>query len=88
MTPRLTAFAAAAFLALVTPAFAVCPTQPDGPDSRYVENGQTRALCLNEELKDSSTRLRDESRYQDLLNSVQRNNIQRRFDLLPPIRPN
>lgn len=77
--------AAFAVMAAATPAFAVCPTQPDGVESRYVENGQSRSLCLNQELNDSSERLRDETRYQDLLNSVQRNAIQRRFDMLPPV---
>jgi len=84
--------AAFAIIATATSALAVCPTQPDGAESRYVENGQSRALCLQQELNDASERRRDETRYQDLLNSTQRNAIQRRFDMLPPIgnrdRPN
>ena len=85
MAKRLTALLLPILLAMATPAYAYCPSQPDGPDSSYVQNGQSRALCLNKQLTDSSSDLNDNARWNNLVTSVQRGEIQRRFDTLPRV---
>lgn len=85
MKPKSFAFAALAFAALAAPAYAYCPGAPDGPDSRYVQNGQSRSLCLNKQLTDSTNNLGNEAKWNNLDTTVQRNEIQRRFDSLPRV---
>jgi hypothetical protein len=85
MMKRFIAPAVLALMAMAGPAYANCPTAPDGPDSHYVDNGRTHTLCLNRQLEDTSTQLRDKAQWNNLVTSVQRNEIQRRFDNLPEI---
>jgi hypothetical protein len=43
----------ALLLSAVAAAQAACVLRPDGPESRYVENGAAYALCLQRELADA-----------------------------------
>ena len=69
------------------PALAYCPSQPDSADSRYVEKMQQRALCLNRQLADQTKAQTQGTQFDALSDSVQDSAIQRRFDMLPPVRP-
>ena len=85
MVTRLTALFLLAFAAMAMPAYAQCSPSPDGPNSQNVQNGQDHTLCLNKQLNDTSSTMRDEARWNNLTTSIQRSEIQRRFDSLPSV---
>lgn len=71
------------------PAFAICPTLPDGPQSDNVTNTQERALCLQQELQNNTADRNRQVHFDNLKSNVQQEQIRRRFDNLPTVvRPN
>jgi len=78
-------FAVPVLTALLTAsASAACTSVPDGPQSRYVENGERRIVCLNNELLDRNRQVTLDTRLKSLSNQIQRLELQNRFDKLPP----
>lgn len=73
--------------ATAAPAFALCPSVPDGPESQQVRNAQQRDLCLQQELHDSTAERNAQTQFDTLKNSVQQLEIQRRLDRLPMVTP-
>ncbi len=74
-----------ALLGTALPALAACPSLPDGPDSYNVANGQQRALCLQQQLNDSTTNRNNQTQFEGLKSTIQQQQIQRRFDNLPRV---
>lgn len=70
-------------LLLTGAASARCIAQPDGPQSRYVENGERRIICLNDELAATSRQIELKARIDSLSTQIQRIELQNRFDALP-----
>lgn len=72
-------------LGMAVPAMAACPALPDGPASDNVTNGQQQALCLQQELHDNTVNRNTQTQFDSLKSTIQQQQIQRRFDNLPPI---
>ncbi|MDB5586248.1 MAG: hypothetical protein JWP26_1218 [Devosia sp.] len=88
MKPQTTIKSGLAILALLgmaLPAMAACPSLPDGPASDNVTNGQQQALCLQQELHDSTMDRNAQTQFDSLKSTIQQQQIQRRFDQLPTI---
>jgi hypothetical protein len=88
MILRMTGLAIIGLLAIAGPAQAYCPVVPAQTDAEAAENARQRIICLNQQIDDTTKAIGQASQYQGLSDMVQRNEIQRRFDMLPPVRTN
>jgi hypothetical protein len=79
------ALATMALVGMALPAMAACPSLPDGPDTYNVANGQQQALCLQQQLHDSTISRNSQTQFDSLKSTIQQQQIQRRFDMLPPV---
>jgi hypothetical protein len=71
----------------IGPALADCPSLPDGPESYNVANGEAHALCLQQELHNTTVDRNTQTQLNSLRTSMDQLQIQRRFDNLPRIAP-
>ncbi|GLQ57419.1 hypothetical protein GCM10010862_46780 [Devosia nitrariae] len=61
-----------------------CPQPPADSGNPTAESGREQMLCRHDTLTQTITGFEDKARFDDLAASVQRLNLQRRFDALPP----
>lgn len=70
-------------LLLTGVASARCVSLPDGPQSRNVENGERRMICLNDELAAKGQQIELKAQINDLSSQIRRIELENRFDDLP-----
>jgi len=84
---RIAGLAMIGLLAFAAPAQAYCPTLPANTEQEAAENDRQRMLCLSQQIDTTARTLEQNAQINSLTTTIQRNSIQRRFDMLPPVTP-
>lgn len=74
----------ATLLAAPAAAQSRCVQPPADSGNPAAESGREQMLCRHDTLTQTITGIEEKARFDDLSASVQRQNLQRRFDALPP----